>query len=156
MAKEYKKTYLPLILWIILYTVIIIAGVILLDKYIAVSTKIFTDLTCLITIFTLDILFYIMYQGEYAYWINGGPSFEKAKEAGSEARKKYLLNHLKIFLKMTILCLLYFVVSYFFKISFWIDFIVFLSATIIAAFFTIPIKFENYTNTDNRKEDNNG
>ena len=142
MAKEYKKTYLPLILWIILYTVIIIAGVILLDKYIAVSTKIFTDLTCLITIFTLDILFYIMYQGEYAYWINGGPSFEKAKEAGSEARKKYLLNHLKIFLKMTILCLLYF--------------IVFLSATIIAAFFTIPIKFENYTNTDNRKEDNNG
>lgn len=156
MEKEYKKTYLPLILWIILYTVIIVATVLILDKYIILTNKTLTDITCIITIISLDILFYIMYRGEYAYWMNGGPNFEKAKEAGSKARKGYLLAHLKVFIKMTILCFLYLIASYIFKISYWIDFIVFLIAVIIAVFVTIPIKLENYTKADNRKEDKNG
>lgn len=156
MEKEYKKTYVPLVLWFILFTVGITAGVILLDKYIEVSNKIFMDLTCIIIIFALDILFYIMYRGEYAYWINGGPNFEKAKEAGSEARRGYLLDYLKVFLKMTILCLFYLMISYFFKISYWIDIIVIFISIIIAAFATIPFKFEHYIKADNRKEDKNG
>lgn len=27
---------------------------------------------------------FIIYKGEYVYWINGGPNFKEAKEASSE------------------------------------------------------------------------
>ena len=47
----------------------------------------------------LQALFWIIWKGEYVYWINGGPSFEEAQAAGSEARREYAWKHLLAMMK---------------------------------------------------------
>lgn len=43
-------------------------------------------------VIAIDGLMWMIYVGEYSYWINGGPSFEEAKVAGSEKEKPTQLN----------------------------------------------------------------
>ena len=83
----------------------------------------------------------IIYIGEYVYWINGGPNYKEAKLAGSEKRKEYAKAHLDIFLKMMLMSFLYGILSLLFKFSIWVDILLISLIVIIAAFLTIPIKF---------------
>ncbi|OLS03139.1 hypothetical protein [Tissierella creatinophila] len=96
----------------------------------------------IMTIFTLDILMFIIYKGEYVYWINGGPTFNEAKASTSEKRKQYAKAHLDIFLKMTVFIFLYAILSLLFKLFIWIDIVVFSLAIAIASFKTVLIRFE--------------
>ncbi len=92
-------------------------------------------------VLALDGLMGMIYAGEYVYWINGGPSFEEAKAAGSEKRKAYAAAHLSVFLKMTLVCCVYIVISSFFRLPMLIDVVVIASAIVAAAIKTMPIRF---------------
>ncbi|MBU5255326.1 hypothetical protein [Tissierella praeacuta] len=136
--KEYKKTYKPLIVWLIGFPVI---AIIIAERLSNLSTKIATLLSLIIMVISLYILMFIIYKGEYVYWINGGPNYEEAKLAGSEKRKEYAKAHLDIFFKMMLISFLYGILSLLLKFPTWIDIVLISLIIIITAFSTIPIKF---------------
>ncbi|MGJ0848054.1 hypothetical protein ACR77J_15300 [Tissierella praeacuta] len=136
--KEYKKTYKPLIAWLIGFPVI---AIIIAERLSNLSTKIATLLSLIIMVISLYILMFIIYKGEYVYWINGGPNYEEAKLAGSEKRKEYAKAHLEIFFKMMLISFLYGILSLLLKFPIWIDIVLISLIIIITAFSTIPIKF---------------
>lgn len=136
--KKYKKTYKPLIAWLIGYPVI---AIIIIERLSILSTKVSTLVSLIIMVISLYILMFIIYKGEYVYWINGGPNYEEAKSAGSEKRKEYAKAHLNIFLKMMLISFLYGIISLFFNFSIWMDILLISLLIIIIAFSTILIKF---------------
>ncbi|SHF04653.1 hypothetical protein SAMN02745784_02624 [Tissierella praeacuta DSM 18095] len=136
--KEYKKTYKPLIAWLIGFPVI---AIIIAERLSNLSTKIATLLSLIIMVISLYILMFIIYKGEYVYWINGGPNYEEAKLAGSEKRKEYAKAHLDIFFKMMLISFLYGILSLLLKFPIWIDIVLISVIIIITAFSTISIKF---------------
>ena len=92
--KTYRKTYKPLVGWAIALVAVLlcIAALPLADG------ALLTRLTMLATVLMIILLMAIIHFGEYAYWINGGPTFEQARDAGSAARKAYTWAHLRAFL----------------------------------------------------------
>ncbi len=58
-------------------------------------------------------LMWIIWKGEYVYWINGGPSFEQAKAAGSETRRDYAWRHFAAMLKGSAIALALLAAEYF-------------------------------------------
>ncbi|MCI8326622.1 MAG: hypothetical protein HFI37_02475 [Lachnospiraceae bacterium] len=151
MEKEYKKTYKPLIILFISYMIVLIAGLILLEKYIPIKTKDIMILILAVTVLLFDILFFIMYKGEYVYWLSGRPTFEEAKSVKSEVRKKFAFAHLKIFLILTALCVIYIPVSYIIHLSYLVDLYVIMIAIVVSVVMTTPIKFENYKRIEKKK-----
>lgn len=85
------------------------------------------------------VLSLIIYLTECVYWFNG-TSYEEAKEAGSERRKKYALEHMKRFCLFALVYLIYTVVSLWLKIPFGIDITIAGIGIIIVALSTIRIK----------------
>lgn len=92
--KEYRKTYKPLAGWAIALVAVLLAIAALPIHDGALLTR----LTMLATVLMILLLMAIIYIGEYVYWINGGPTFEQARDAGSAARKAYAWAHLRAFL----------------------------------------------------------
>lgn len=137
---HYKKTYKPLVIWFFLMMAGSMAVPILLNE-LGLSDEVITKLILMLTIAALDILIYIIYHGEYVYWINGGPRYEEAAKAGSARRKAYAGAHLRIFLIMTGICVLYMLISWLAHLGIWLDILIMTFAIIVAAFMTIPIKF---------------
>lgn len=146
--QEYKKTYKPLILWMILF----IAGSTFIPVFINRTLDQLFQITwgegaevrmvLMFTVIAIDGLMVMIYAGEYVYWINGGPSFEEAKAAGSEKRKAYAAAHLSVFLKMTLVCCVYLLISSFLRLPMGIDIVLISSAIVVAAVKTIPIRFD--------------
>lgn len=136
--KEYKKTYKPLILWLILFPLI---AIVIPLRFINASEKILALTLMTISLVAIYLLMLLIYKGEYVYWINGGPSFEEARQAGSEKRREYARAHLDIFLKYTLLGLIYLPVSLILNFSMWIDILLIFMLIVIAALKTVGIKF---------------
>lgn len=136
--KEYKKTYKPLILWLILFPLI---AIVIPLRFINSSEKILGLALMTISLVAIYLLMLLIYKGEYVYWINGGPSFQEARQAGSEKRREYARAHLDIFLKYTLLGLIYLPVSLILNFSMWIDILFIFMLIVIAALKTAGIKF---------------
>lgn len=137
--KEYRKSYKPLIVWMLVFPFfMIISG----SRVFNADSKTSVLAMMISMVISLYILMLIIYKGEYVYWINGGPSFEQAKAAGSERRKEYARAHLNIFYIMMLLSFLYGAVSFLLRLSIWLDIFVILMLVVVAAFKTIPIKFK--------------
>lgn len=103
--------------------------------------NIVTKISLLLHFGWLDLLMFIIYKGEYVYWISGGPDYEVAKTAKSSQRKKYAFKHLMAFLKASAGFVFYILFSFVFEFHIGIDFLIFLLIIIVAAFSTIKIKF---------------
>lgn len=136
--KEYKKTYKPFIAWLIGFPIILIAIMKILPDS---SIKISVLTTLILTVVSLYLLMLIIYKGEYVYWINGGPTYEEAKEAGSEVRKKYAKEHLDIFYKILKVSLGYGIISFLLKFSIWVDIPFITLSVMVATFATLSINF---------------
>ena len=137
--KEFKKTYKPFIAWLIGFPIFLI----LITKVLGdLSIKISVLVTLILTVFSLYLLMLMIYRGEYVYWINGGPTFEEAKEAGSEKRKEYAKAHLDIFAKISLISLVYGGISLPLKFNMWLDIVVIIMMVVIATFSTITIEFD--------------
>lgn len=138
--KEYKRNYKPLIAWIIVYMILLIAPLSIFE----VSKKIGVMYSMMFSVFALDILLYIIYKGEYVYWFTMGPNFKEAKASRSEERKKYAKLILDLFLKMTAVSIVYSIVSIVFKFPVWVDIIIITGLITIASLKTIAFKFKKY------------
>lgn len=137
---EYKKTYKPFILWIILFTLMLILISFLTD-FSNLSETYAVKIIMFFTVLGLDALFYLIYNGEYVYWINGGPTYEQAKNAESSRRKKYAGAHFIIFTKLLIFTSVYLLVSAILSFNIWADILIITALIIYSAFHTIKIKF---------------
>ncbi len=145
--RSYKKTYKPLFLWLLVFIAVSTFLPTFINRMFEQLFQITwgegaeVRLILMFMVIALDGLMWMIYAGEYVYWINGGPSFEQAKAAGSEKRKAYAAAHLSVFLKMTLVCFVYLVISLFFRLPMGIDIVVISSAVVVAAIKTMPIRF---------------
>lgn len=140
-GKAYKKTYKGLCIWMILFVLAGSTISIILSGFVA-DGKLLTNVTLLVVVAFLDLLMFIIYKGEYIYWINGGPDYEKARKATSEQRKAYAWKHLKAFLIASVIFLLYLGISFARRFSIWVDILIFAAVVIAAAISTIFVKMD--------------
>lgn len=96
--KEYKKTYWPLVAWCVALVPAML-GVSLPAERAGLDERGMVALMMGVVVLMMILLMWIILRGEYVYWINGGPSFEEAKAAGSEARRDFARKHLVAMLK---------------------------------------------------------
>ena len=89
----------------------------------------------------VDILFTIIFKGEYVYWIVYGPDFKTAKISDPQRRRTYAWKYLCTFLAASFIELVFLVGSAVFGLSTSFDFIVCLIIMITAGLATVPIKF---------------
>ena len=90
--KEYKKSYVGFWAWMLLFCIAEIGVCFIPEKNVQIVIAL-VDNIMVIGCFTLT---FIVYLTESVYWYNG-ISYEEAKEAGSERRKKFALVHMKRF-----------------------------------------------------------
>lgn len=112
--REYKKSYTPLILWSIVLTPAMVAAG-MLSESIGMNDRSIVAVSMLTVIVMLLVLMWIIWKGEYVYWINGGPSFEQAKAVGSEKRRDYAWRHFAAILKGSAIALVLLTAEYFLK-----------------------------------------
>lgn len=146
--QAYKKTYKPLILWLLFFlaaSTLMPMGINrIMQEHLKMTWGAGAEVKMILMfmVLAIDGLMWMIYAGEYVYWINGGPSFEEAKAAGSEKRKAYAEAHLKVFLKMTLLCCIYLAISLLFRFPMGIDIVAITAAVVGAAIKTMPIHFD--------------
>ncbi|MBQ9952467.1 MAG: hypothetical protein IJO98_10100 [Clostridia bacterium] len=96
--KEYQKNYWPLIVWALALLPAMLGAAALAERA-GLDSRAMTALMMAVVVIMLIGLMWIILKGGYVYWINGGPSFEEAKAAGSEARREYARKHFDAMLK---------------------------------------------------------
>lgn len=138
--KEFRKTYKPLIGWMIGMCIGLAALTNLTAMF--VSGALLTRLTLLGGLAALDVLMAMIYFGEYVYWINCGPTFEQARDAGSAVRKAYARAHLRAFLWGTAIAAACMIVSHIANWPIGIDIAITIAAMIVSALSTIRVKFQ--------------
>lgn len=139
---EYVKTYKPLAGWIVSFMAFALffgLGWNTLSMYGNIKTL--SHVFIIMTMVFIDVLFTVIYKGEYVYWIVYGPDFETAKNADSQRRKAYAWKYLRIFFAASLIMLLLLLGSEFLDLSVSFDFIAFMIVFVIAGLITVPIKF---------------
>ena len=96
--KEYRKTYKPLVGWTLALLPVMLGAAMLAEKA-GLDDRGMIAMMMTVVVLMLLALMWTIWKGEFVYWINGGPSFEEAKAAGSEARREYAWRHLAAMLK---------------------------------------------------------
>jgi hypothetical protein len=104
-----RKSYIGLIVWIIVYT-----GLISLCGFLPFGEDLLIRIFMVFTAFALVILMAMMYFMDTVYWMNG-ISFEQALEAGIVRRKRYAFLNLRLFGIFAIAYTLYSLVAYVLK-----------------------------------------
>ena len=137
-----RKTYLPMILWAVALCLLLpLPGVFWDDS---ASEDTLVRLMLLLTLPAIDTLMLIIHFGDYAYWINGGPTFEQCCAATREQRRGYTGAHLRVFAWASAFCAVELLVSWALNLPFWLDVIAFCAILIVAALRTLPIHFSDY------------
>ena len=139
MSDAYLKTYKPLAIWFFVFLSAVVAVPLGLGWF--VPENILTPAMLLTIYLGILSLFILIHRGGYVYWINGGPTYEEARDADEPSRRAYAWAHLKRFLiagAMLVPCL---VVSTIFNWPTWLDIIIFGAAAISAAVSTLRIRF---------------
>ena len=96
--KEYKKTYLPLIAWSLALVPAMLGSAELAERA-GMDERGIIALMMTVVSLMVALLMWIIRQGGYVYWINGGPTFEEAKDAGEAVRRKYADRHFVVMLR---------------------------------------------------------
>lgn len=87
----------------------------MLSESMGMNDRSIVAVSMLTVIVMLLVLMWIIWKGEYVYWINGGPSFEQAKAVGSEKRRDYAWRHFAAILKGSAIALVLLTTEYFLK-----------------------------------------
>lgn len=136
---EYIKTYKPLAIWFVSF--IITALFFGFGWNLLGNAQILSKIFIIVIMTLIDILFVIIFKGEYVYWIVYGPDFETARNAGSQRRKSYAWKYLRTFLIASLIMLIFLIISVLFHFPANFDFIAFMVILIAAGLATVPIKF---------------
>lgn len=138
MDHEYKaKSYKLLTLFMVGFVASLILLVMVASK-LSLGTAAMRGVSLLLVIF-MPILMYVIYKTERIYWING-VTYEEAKSATSEQRRKYAMAHLKIFTITGIICVTFSIICLLANINSFVDFIFCILMVPVAGIRTIPIK----------------
>lgn len=136
---EYVRTYKPLIGWIVSF--VLIALFFGFGWNSLGNAQILSKIISIVVMAFVDVLFTIIFKGEYVYWIVYGPDFETAKKSDSQRRKMYAWKYLRVFLVASLMLAVVLLGSTLFRLSASFDFIAFLIIIIIAGLATVPIKY---------------
>ena len=136
---EYVKTYKPLAGWFVLF--IVFALFFGFGWNSLGNVKILSKIFLIMAMAHIDVLFTIIYKGEYVYWITYGPDYETAKNSDSQRRKTYAWKYLRIFLIASIILLIVLFGSTLLDLSASFDVIISLVIVIAAGLTTVPIEF---------------
>lgn len=138
-GNEYVQTYKPLIGWIVSFVLIALFFGFGWDSL--GEAWILSKIFIIVVMTYVDVLFTIVYKGEYVYWITFGPDFETAKNSDSQRRKAYAWKYLRTFLVASVILTIYLFISMIFKLPASFDFTACLVVLIAAGLTTVPIKF---------------
>ncbi|MGN0318518.1 MAG: hypothetical protein ACI4E1_11370 [Lachnospira sp.] len=132
---EYKKSYLGFVLWMIAFIAVDIGSGFIKLPTVHMTVALFDN----IMIVGIFVLSFIIYKTEAVYWYNG-TEYEDARDAGSERRKKFALEHMKRFGCFAAGFLIYSIASLLLDIPYGFDIIVAVIGIVAAAISTINIK----------------
>ena len=132
---EYKKSYLGFLLWMAVFVAATGACCFLP----VCGPKDFILAIGLITMMVLFLLTLQIFWNERVYWYSG-ISYEQAKQAGSQRRRKYARAHLMRFGIGTGLFVIWCILSWMAGFPYWIDLLAEIAAVVGTALSTIPIK----------------
>lgn len=138
-GSEYVETYKPLAGWFI--SLIVIALFFAFEWNLIGNTPLLSRIFIIIIMTLVDMLFAIIYKGEYIYWFVWGPDYETAKNADSQRRKTYAWKYLRIFLIASAILTLYLLGSTLFAPSTGFNYMISLIIFAVAGLATIPIEF---------------
>ena len=141
--EAYKKTYAPFIVWMLVMIAATGGVPFLVSALMGENDKLIIDSILLTVLLCVQALMYLIWRGEYVYWINGGPTFEQAKSAGSEARRRYARAHLDLFSKASLAGCAYLALSVLLTLPELLDAAVVCALIIAAACKTMPIRFDS-------------
>ena len=122
--ENYQKDFKPFLIWLIVFMIGMNGFPMLIKMLPAMTSAMQTKLSIFLLLAALLILYYIVYKGEYVYYLPGGPTFREAKEAGSENRKAYGKKCFVTMLRSSMLIVLFMVISLFFELAGLYDWIV--------------------------------
>lgn len=134
------KSYKLFMLWMAGFFLFFIISSLFAEHFLTqIDHSLLIKLFLLLVFFSLLSLFYLIYRTESIYWING-TSYEAAKSASAEARRRFALAHLRIFLRAAVLYGLYCLIGFLLHLPTGLDIGAFLVLVIAAAVKTIPIR----------------
>lgn len=136
--QEYKKSYKGFVVWLVLFCLSLV-GIIFLPHDVHDNTQLSLAICDNLMTIWCFLLTFIIYCTDSVYWYNG-TSFEEAKQAGSERRKKFAFAHMKRFGLFAAGFLVYSIVSIFIGIPYGIDIAVAVIGIITTAISTCSIK----------------
>ena len=96
--KEYRRSYKLLVAWTLALIPVMLGAAMLAEKA-GMDDRGMIAMMMTAVVLMLLVLMWMIWKGEYVYWINGGPSFEEAKAAGSDVRREFAWRHLTAMLK---------------------------------------------------------
>lgn len=133
--KEYKKSYLGFGIWLLAFCFVYFACCFLPKMNIQILTAILDNVMTI----GCFVLCFIIYKTEYIYWYNG-TSYEDARDAGTERRKKFAYEHMKRFGLFAIVFFVYSIISIIIGIPYWFDIVMVTVGIVATAISTINIK----------------
>lgn len=134
---EYKKSYKGFVIWFIVFLVLCFCCAIIPMKDINLLTLLIYNMMTI----GMAILTWIIYKNEKIYWYTG-LSYEEAKRASSEQRKKYAMRHFKRFAILAVAYVVYSIIAYCFTLPIGVSTTVVLIGMVGTAISTMNIKLE--------------
>lgn len=122
--ENYEKDFKPFLIWLIVFMIGMNGFPILVKAFPTMTSAMQTKLSIILLLVALLALYYIVYRGEYVYYLPGGPTFRESYEAGSEKRKAYAKKCLGGMLKACALIVLFLVISMFLGLAGLYDWII--------------------------------
>lgn len=132
---EYRKSYKGLVLWLLGFTAVMCAPMLLETEDGGLLTRLSLNLTSL----GIVALMAIIWRTESAYWING-VTFEQARDAGSARRRAFAMAHLRAFGRFAAGFALFSVIMQARGVHFAADIVVFCVGIVATAIGTIRIR----------------
>ena len=121
---NYQKNFKPFLIWLIVFMIGMNGFPMLVKMFPDMTSVMQTKLSIFLLLIALLILYYIVYKGEYVYYLPGGPTFREAEGAGIEKRKAYGKKCFLTMLRSSMLIVLFLVISLFFELAGLYDWIV--------------------------------
>ena len=136
METEYRKSYKGLVLWLVGYTALSLAPVLLPE---GTDPGIEIRLVLALTAAAVAGLMAIIWKTESVYWING-TSFEQARDAGSDRRREFAAAHLRVFGRFALGYVVFSAIMQWRGVTWGVDLAVFCVGLIGAAIGTLKVK----------------
>ena len=128
------KSYKGFIIWMILFCAAVGIIPFIMERWIPdLSVGLMVRVIDFFCCFSIAILSYMIYKNGRIYWYNKY-SYEQAKAMSEDERREIALRPLMVFLKVTLICAVLFIMAQILDLPWWTDFTVFMIILMAAVF----------------------